>query len=103
MNSSQMRIIQNVTNFMQDESNDVEIFDAFEILMFNLNVDLKQAERRCKQLKKLNKIRKIKKRICFLKQEIKISSNVKFFSKILMRLTFILERFVELLMQNYSE
>ncbi len=54
-NSNQIKIIQDVTNFMQNESNDVENFNAFEILMFNLDVDLEQAERRFKQLKKLNK------------------------------------------------
>jgi hypothetical protein len=71
--------------------------------MFNLNVDFEQAERRFKQLKKLNKIRKIKKRIRFLKQEVKISSNVKSFSNTIMRLTFISKRFVEFLMQNQFE
>jgi hypothetical protein len=70
MNSNEMKIIQNVTNFMLNESNDVENFDAFKILMFNFNVDFKQAERHFKQLKKFNKIRKIKK-IRFLKQEAK--------------------------------
>ncbi len=55
---------------MLNESNDVENFDAFKILMFNFNVDFKQAERHFKQLKKFNKIRKIKK-IRFLKQEAK--------------------------------
>ncbi len=50
---------------MQNESNDVENFDVFEILMFNLDVNLKQTERRFKQLKKLNKIRKIKKKNSF--------------------------------------
>ncbi len=38
-NSSQIKIIQNITNLIQNELNDVENFDAFEILMFNLDVD----------------------------------------------------------------
>jgi hypothetical protein len=50
---------------MQNESNDAENFDAFEILMFNLDVDLEQAERRFKQLKKLNKIKKSRKEFVF--------------------------------------
>ncbi len=102
-NSSQIEVIQDVTNFMQNESNDVENFDAFEILMFNFDVDLEQAERRFRQLKKFNKIRKIKKRIRFLKQDVKISSNVKSFSNTLMRLTSISERLVESLMQSQFE
>jgi hypothetical protein len=88
---------------MQNESNDAENFDAFEILMFNLDVDLEQAERRLKQLKKLNKIKKIKKRIRLLKQEAKTSSNVKSLSNTLMRFTSISERFVEFLMQSQFE
>ncbi len=99
-NSSQIKIIQNVTNFIQNESNDVENFNAFQILIFNLDVDLEQAKRRFKQLKKLNKIKKIKKRIRFLKQEVKISSNVKSLLNTLMRLTFISKRLVEFLMQS---
>ncbi len=39
-NLSQIKMIQDVTNFMQNQSNDVENFDAFEILMFNLDVNL---------------------------------------------------------------
>ncbi len=38
--SSQIKVIRNVTNLIQNESNDAENFDAFEILMFNLNVNL---------------------------------------------------------------
>ncbi len=64
-NSNQIKIIQDVTNLMQNESNDAENFDAFEILMFNLDVDLEQAERRFKQLKKLNKIKKSRKEFVF--------------------------------------
>ncbi len=103
MNLSQIKIIQNVTNLIQNKWNDVKNFDAFEILMFNLDVDLEQTERCFEQLKKLNKIKKIKKRIRFLKQEAKISSNVKSLSNTLMRFIFISEKLVEFLMQSQFE
>ncbi len=45
---------------MQNESNNVENFNVFEVLMFNLDVDLEQVERHFKQLNKFNKIKKIK-------------------------------------------
>ncbi len=64
-NSSQITIIQNVTNFIQNESNNVENFDVFKILMFNLDVDLKHAKRHFKQLKKLNKFKKNQKKFVF--------------------------------------
>ncbi len=64
-NSNEIKIIQYETNFMQNESNDVENFNAFKILMFNLNVDLEQADRRFKQLKNLTRSEISKKEFVF--------------------------------------
>jgi hypothetical protein len=53
--------------------------------------------------KSLTRSEKSKKKIRFLKQEVKISLNVKFLSNTLLRLTSISKRFIEFLMQNQFE
>jgi hypothetical protein len=80
---------------MQYESNDYD-FDAFIILVFNLDVNLEQAKRRLRNLKKLQKIREIKTKIRLLKQKTKkmMSKSIVFssFSNSLMQSTLTSEK-----------
>jgi hypothetical protein len=94
-NSSLVEIVQDIIEVMQHESNDYD-FDAFVILVLDLDVNFEQAKRRLRDLKKLQKIRETKTKIRFLKQKTKkmMSKSVvfSFFSNSLMQSTSALEK-----------
>ncbi len=96
-NSSLVEIVQDIVEIMQHESNDYD-FDASVILVFDLDVNLEQAKRRLRNLKKLQKIREIETKIRLLKQKTKkmMSKLIVFssFSNSLMQSTFASKEFL---------